>query len=214
MSKHHTEEIVCPGCQYKGNFEIWDSINTVLNPEMKEKVLNQSIFSYTYPNCGETFQLAYSTLYHQMEDLIMIYLVSESEVEKTQELFCGENTLFDQSTDKYLKRIVTSPNQLIEKIQIFDAGKDDRIVELVKLIVTDYLHQNCPDQKFDELFFATDDSENNILVILHDGDITSTVDIDSLYEKAASDFSLKDIRDDDVVINRDWILNRLSEEDE
>lgn len=181
---------------------------------MKEKVLNQSIFSYTCPNCGETFQLAYSTLYHQMEDLIMIYLVSESEVEKTQELFCGENTLFDQSTDKYLKRIVTSPNQLIEKIQIFDAGKDDRIVELVKLIVTDYLHQNCPDQKFDELFFATDDSENNILVILHDGDITSTVDIDSLYEKAASDFSLKDIRDDDVVINRDWILNRLSEEDE
>jgi len=185
MSKHHTEEIVCPGCQYKGNFEIWDSINTVLNPEMKEKVLNQSIFSYTCPNCGETFQLAYSTLYHQMEDLIMIYLVSESEVEKTQELFC-----------------------------VFDAGKDDRIVELVKLIVTDYLHQNCPDQKFDELFFATDDSENNILVILHDGDITSTVDIDSLYEKAASDFSLKDIRDDDVVINRDWILNRLSEEDE
>ena len=54
----------------------------------------------------------------------------------------------------------------------------------------------------------------HILVILHDGDITSTVDIDSLYEKAASDFSLKDIRDDDVVINRDWILNRLSEEDE
>lgn len=42
MSKHHKEEIVCPECQHKGNFEIWDSINTVLNPEMKEKVLNQS----------------------------------------------------------------------------------------------------------------------------------------------------------------------------
>ena len=54
----------------------------------------------------------------------------------------------------------------------------------------------------------------NIPVILHDGEITSTVDIDNLYEKAASDFILKDIRDDDVVINRDWILNRLSEEDE
>ena len=214
MSKHHTEEIVCPACQHKGNFEIWDSINTVLDPEMKEKVLNQSIFSYTCPNCGETFQLTYSTLYHQMEDLIMIYLVSKSEVEKTQELFCGENTLFDLSTDKCLKRIVTSPNQLIEKIQIFDAGKDDRIVELVKLIVADYLHQNCPDQEFDNLFFATDDSEKNILVILHDGEITSTVEIDGLYEKAASDFDLNDIRDDDIVIDRDWILNRLSEEDD
>lgn len=212
MSKHHTEEIVCPECQHKGIFEIWDSINTVLDPEMKEKVLNQSIFSYTCPNCGETFQLAYSTLYHQMEDLIMIYLVSESEIETTQELFSRNETLFDLSADKYLKRIVTSPNQLIEKIQIFDAGKDDRIIELVKLIVTDYLHQNCPDQEFDELFFATDDSENNILVILHDGEITSTVDIDGLYEKASSDFSLKDIREDDIVINRNWILNKLSEE--
>ena len=95
----------------------------------------------------------------------MIYLVSESEVEKTQELFCGNETLFDLSADKYLKRIVTSPNQLIEKIQIFDAGKDDRIVELIKLIVTDYLHQNCPDKEFDELFFATDDSEKNILFL-------------------------------------------------
>lgn len=214
MSKHHTEEVICPACHHKGNFEIWDSINTVLDPEMKEKVLNQSIFSYTCPNCGETFQLVYSTLYHQMEDLIMIYLVSESEVEKTKELFCRNETLFDLSADKYLKRIVTSPNQLIEKIQIFDAGKDDRIIELVKLIVTDYLHQNCLNQEFDELFFATDDSEKNILVILDDGEITSTVDIDGLYEKAASDFSLKEIREDDIIINRDWILNRLNEEED
>ena len=144
----------------------------------------------------------------------MIYLVSESEVEKTLELFCGNKTLFDLSTDKYLKRIVTSPNQLIEKIRIFDAGKDDRIVELVKLIVTDYLHQNCSNQEFDELFFASDDNEKNILIVLHDGEITSTVDINGLYKKAASDFNLKDIRDDDIVINRDWILNSLSEEED
>ena len=97
---------------------------------MKEKVLNQSIFLYTCPSCGETFRLNYPTLYHQMENLIMIYLVSESEVEKTYEMFYGENALFDFRTEKYLARIVMSPNQLVEKIQIFDAGKDDRIMEL------------------------------------------------------------------------------------
>ena len=57
---------------------------------MKEKVLNQSIFLYTYPSCGETFCLNYPILYHQMEDLIMIYLVSESEVAKTYDLFDDE----------------------------------------------------------------------------------------------------------------------------
>ena len=91
MSKHHIEKVTCPSCHHEGDFEVWDSINTVLDPEMKEKVLNQSIFLYTCSNCGEIFRLNYPTLYHQMEDLIMIYLVSESEVAKTYDLFYGEH---------------------------------------------------------------------------------------------------------------------------
>ena len=66
---------------------------------MKEKVLNQSIFLYTCPNCGETFRLNYPTLYHQMEDLIMIYLVSESVVAETYDLFYGEHTMADFRTE-------------------------------------------------------------------------------------------------------------------
>ena len=170
-------------------------------------------FLYTCPSCGETFRLNYSTLYHQMEDLIMIYLVSESEVEKTYEMFYGENALFDFRTKKYLARIVTSPNQLVEKIQIFDAGKDDRIMELVKLLATDSILKNDPDIEFDELRFAVDDDGTNILVIINKGEITGAVDIDNMYEFASShcdDF--KDLRDDeDIVINQEWILNKLSE---
>ena len=143
----------------------------------------------------------------------MIYLVSESEVEKTYEMFYGENALFDFRTEKYLSRIVTSPNQLVEKIQIFDAGKDDRIMELVKLLATDSLLKNDPDIEFDELRFAVDDDGTNILVIINKGEITGAVDIDNMYEFASShcdDF--KDLRDDeDIVINQEWILNKLSE---
>ena len=209
----HMKKVTCPSCHYEGNFELWDSINTALDPEMKEKVLNQSIFLYTCPNCGETFRINYPILYHQMEDLIMIYLVPESEVEKTYEMFYGENALFDFRTEKYLSRIVTSPNQLVEKIQIFDAGKDDRIMELVKLLATDSLLENNPDEEFDELRFAVDDDGTNILVIINKGKITDAVDIDNMYEFASShcdDF--KDLRDDeDIVINREWILNKLAE---
>ena len=213
MSKHHMEKITCPSCHHEGDFEVWDSINTVLDPEMKEKVLNQSIFLYTCPNCGETFRLNYPTLYHQMEDLIMIYLVSESEMAETYDLFYGEHTMADFRTEKYLNRIVTSANQLVEKIQIFDAGKDDRIMELVKLLATDSILKNDPDKEFDELRFTVDDDGANILVIINKGEITGAVDIDNMYEFASShcdDF--KDLRDDeDIVINQEWILNKLSE---
>ena len=145
----------------------------------------------------------------------MIYLVSESEVEKTYEMFYGENALFDFRTKKYLARIVTSPNQLVEKIQIFDAGKDDRIMELVKLLATDSILKNDPDKEFDELRFAVDADGTNILVIINKGEITGAVDIDNMYEFASSHCTdFKDLRDDeDIVINREWILIKLTEEE-
>ena len=143
----------------------------------------------------------------------MIYLVPESEVEKTYEMFYGENALFDFRTEKYLARIVTSPNQLVEKIQIFDAGKDDRIMELVKLLATDSILKNDPDKEFDELRFAVNADGTNIFVIINKGEITGAVDIDNMYEFASSHCNdFKDLRDDDeIVINREWILNKLAE---
>ena len=215
MSRHHIEKVTCPSCHHERDFELWDSINTALDPEMKEKVLNQSIFLYTCPSCGETFRLNYSTLYHQMEDLVMIYLVPESEVKKTYEIFYEKNALADYRyrTEKYLCRIVTSANQLVEKIQIFDAGKDDRVMELVKLLATDSILKNDPDIEFDELRFAVDDDGTNILVIINKGEITGAVDINDMYEFASSHCTdFKDLRDDeDIVINREWILNKLAE---
>ena len=80
--------------------------------------------------------------------------------------------------------------------------------------VTDSLHENNPDKEFDELRFAVDDG-TNILIIINKGEITGAVDIDNMYEFASShcdDF--KDFRDDeDIVINREWILNKLTEEE-
>ncbi len=56
--------------------------------------------------------------------------------------FMEKMLLADYRTEKYLYRVVTSPNQLVEKIQIFDAGKDDKIMELVKLLATDSILKN------------------------------------------------------------------------
>ena len=121
----------------------------------------------------------------------------------------------DYRTEKYLNRIVTSANQLIEKIKIFDAGKDDRIIELVKLLAADSILKNNPAIDFDELRFAVDDDGTNILVIINKSEITGAVDIDNMYEFASSHCNdFKDFRDDDeIVINREWILNKLTEEE-
>ena len=86
-------------------------------------------------------------------------------------------------------------------------------MELVKLLATDSILKNDPDIEFDELRFAVDDDGTNILVIINKGEITGAVDIDNMYEFASSHCNdFKDLRDDDeIVINREWILNKLAE---
>ena len=82
---------------------------------------------------------------------------------------------------------------------------------------SDIIHQSDPFHHIlcFQLFlrFAVDDDGTNILVIINKGEITGAVDIDNMYEFASShcdDF--KDLRDDeDIVINRAWILNKLAE---
>ena len=70
MSRHHIEKVTCPSCHHEGDFELWDSINTALDPEMKEKVLTQSIFLYTCPSCGETFRLNYQVLFQSCKTCV------------------------------------------------------------------------------------------------------------------------------------------------
>ena len=64
--------------------------------------------------------------------------------------------------------------------------------------------------------FVSHDSpypRTDIKDIINKGEITGAVDIENMYEFASShcdDF--KDLRDDeDIVINREWILNKLAE---
>ena len=86
-------------------------------------------------------------------------------------------------------------------------------MELVKLLATDSILKNDLDKEFDELRFAVDDDGTNILVIINKGEITGAVDIDNMYEFASSHCTdFKDLRDDEeIVINREWILNKLAE---
>lgn len=64
MSSHHIKKIICPNCKTESDFLLWDSINTSLDPEMKEKVRNGEAFKWKCPFCGNEAMVEYTTLYH------------------------------------------------------------------------------------------------------------------------------------------------------
>jgi len=62
MSKEHTEIITCPECGKKSDFTVWDSLNTMIDPEEKEKIINGELFRFTCPECGFTTMVDYAIL--------------------------------------------------------------------------------------------------------------------------------------------------------
>lgn len=146
MSLKNTQKIKCPDCGTEGEFTIWQSINTKLNPQAKEDLLSGKLFAYTCPKCKKVHYVNYGLLYHQMEKQLMIYYAISKEDEKEildtfAKMENGDMLPGMESTD-YTLRVVHSQNQLREKAYIFDIGLDDRVVEIMKVMMVAHLSQS------------------------------------------------------------------------
>ena len=219
MSMKHKENITCPKCGKESEFTLWQSINTMIDPEMKNAVRDRSAFRFTCAHCGHTANVDYPFLYHQMEDRIMVqYAASDEAAQETCKLFTGGvddkmEMLKDLIKDKYLRRIVRSQNQLLEKLAIFDAGMDDRLVEIFKVFLMAEFMKQHPDAGAVELLLYTDKDQKHIIEVLGDGRSLGGAELtDEMYNAVKQQFSssLKDIRDDDPIINQEWALGFLS----
>ena len=220
MSKHYETPIECPKCGKSSDFRIWESINTTLDPEMKEKVKDRSAFLFTCPHCGEQNYVDYGFLYHQMEDTIMIaYSNSDENEEEMYHLFTEEmdtplglDNIFLK--DEYLLRIVRSLNALREKIYIFDDGLDDRIVEMYKLFLYVKILDDAPDIEDLDIFYMGGEQP-------HFEAVTSSKFVGSsdfnrgFYDHIIEQYSdrIPELRHDDPIVDRGYAVKLLRSKD-
>ena len=50
MSSFRNIKITCPACNTEGAYTVWDSVNVDLDPELKSKVMDGSLFTWVCPN--------------------------------------------------------------------------------------------------------------------------------------------------------------------
>ena len=147
MSMHHIEQIKCPKCGKDAEFEIWNSINVDLNPEMREKVLDGTLYDFKCQHCGHEDKIAYPILYNDMTHNFMIYYCDESGVKECEEALTNimNDELAKEITKDARYRIVTNYFQLAEKIKIFESCFDDRMIELLRLDQIITCNKNKPE---------------------------------------------------------------------
>ena len=134
MSLFREEHLECPYCYHDVLFTLYSSINVGLHPELKEKVLDYSIFKYQCPHCKKSDIVCHPVLYHDPENEIMIQVLWREE-DFGQQMDKELQSLIEVMGQKnYRRREVFGYCELVEKIRVFDAGLDDFAIALLKSI--------------------------------------------------------------------------------
>lgn len=121
----------CSKCGRSHEAQVYPGINVAETPELKDRVKDGSLFLTECPYCGQRDLVSTSLLYHDPAERLMILLTNEpSSVDpRLLETFRTSEVLAE-----YSARIVTSVGDLIEKVNIFDAGLDDVVLEMCKYV--------------------------------------------------------------------------------
>lgn len=221
MSMMNLQEVECPECHSVNQFAMWSSMNTMINPELKQSVRDRSVFNFTCPTCGTTTPVSYDFLYHQMEDRLMIYLALS---EETAEGFVESINWIESDPDRlihsnlsedYTFRVVDSQRDLLEKLAIFDAKLDDRVIEILKLfILAQYFEQNKKEREFESIiritFANVPNVENDYFLYITKDDeyVGETPFPRELYNKLETMYHSVLIKDSkkEFFVNKQWAL--------
>jgi rubredoxin len=157
MSTQITEEISCPQCGAAVKTELWPGVDAVRNPDLKARILDETMFDWKCPECGYAARFLYPFLYHDPERKFMVYLSPNGDGCKESDI----EAKFPQLAG-ITKRLVSTPESLKEKILIFEAGLDDRAVELVKFALAGVLDKKHGKKATAGYFCYADEQANEI----------------------------------------------------
>ena len=125
---------ICPNCKHEQQINTYPIINLQSDKELYEDLFSLNLFRIECPKCKKTSVIQYDCLVVDMYKKYIVYLYTSNNLDEF-------NKNIDKLVDNYkdvlteLKhtRVVTSLNQLLEKLLIFDYDLNDKIIELMKL---------------------------------------------------------------------------------
>ena len=151
MSLSKIETIKCYNCKNEFDIEIYDSINSNLNPDLKKRIINDTLPRFKCPTCKKFNTVYYPFLYHDMQNKYMIkydniinVLDFEEEVENNEfkNTFMSDYEYFGALSFEDLRTIIISKEnnlnpkivQLIRKFLIKDINYriENKEIESIK----------------------------------------------------------------------------------
>lgn len=209
MSIPKRTAISCPKCGKGFEAIVFQSINTDYAPNVAESIISGELFEAKCPACGFITHLEYDVLYHDMEHAAMVWVVNPKQ--DSYETRCNEMRLAPIPPYK-TTRHVPNMNGLREKTACLEAGRDDRIIEIIKIFVESQTLAENPDFQLDTSFYTYSNGKEIVSVYDTDGNEFSCIITDQMYHTVATQF--KNLISTQEVgrfieINHEWALRQI-----
>jgi hypothetical protein len=213
MSKFAIERIACPSCNTTSTVRIYDAIDTN-DVAARKKVLDGSLFTWKCSKCDYSTNIAFNLLYKDEDHRFMVYCAADGDVDGMRKAMDDiEKNANSLSPSKYIRysmkrRIVSTGNELREKVFIFEAGLDDRVIELMKCFYMSAVIENQKDLKIVACLFAIAPKDQWAFeFITADGRAFSTPIKKDLYDAFKKEYEEHFGDENDYFVNSEYALD-------
>ena len=216
MTMKNSQNIACMDCKKEGAFEFYGHIDVTTDPTLKVLVKNYELFKFTCPHCGSEQFVNYSFIYQDADHGVLLYhLQSPEEIDQARATLTQDGEP-QASADGQYRRLVIGPDALVEKIRIFDAGYDDRVMELYKIFLygqlRDQLAQAAGGDNVEAVFIDEHLVGSLHFVFVGEGRAIGEIPLSTeVYAQIAADYKdkLDQFAADEVLIDQDWAFDFL-----
>ena len=207
-----TKQFECPNCGISGTMTIDPIVRVSKDSAAKARVLSGEYFEWECPQCGKRYLLDDVFLYYDDHTGFMVYYVpgyKEATLPVPTLIRTKDGFDWRGSTLRVTSRFL----DLAEKLRIFGAGLDDRVIEAVKFYCN-INYQNA-DQPVRNILFEELDDDGTLFFSVYSGDdcIGLPVPMD-MYLRVQTDLApLFGVLPEDafIMIDQRWLTDLLSD---
>lgn len=140
MSINTKQSVKCPKCSQMSDVTVWNSITVKDSMDLKSDLLAGKINMFKCPSCGYIALMPNPMLYHDEERKLMISFSPTNDPVLKENMFSNikessKNSGELEQLEGYNLRFVTDYNELLEKVLIFDNELNDKVIEVIKLMI-------------------------------------------------------------------------------
>lgn len=160
MSHFETYDIACEECGSENEYKEYKSVNATLDPELREAIMDDSIFRYECHSCHHVTYYHHPLLYHDMEHRFMIQYSNDlKEFKESLHLMRIEGMITD-----YTIRWTNNWYVFKEKIEMLEHQRDDRIISIYKDILLEDFKKAYPEAGDAVVFYDFTDEETMVVI--------------------------------------------------